>query len=35
MLKVGAPVFMLVSKTPTGLTSNSVSIGENGAKPPM
>lgn len=35
MLKVGAPVFMVVGKTPTGLTANSVSIGENGAKPPM
>ena len=35
MLKVGAPVFMVVGKTPNGLTAGSVSIGENGAKPPM
>jgi hypothetical protein len=35
MLKVGLPVFMVVGKTPNGLVSGSVSIGENGAKPPM
>jgi hypothetical protein len=35
MLKVGAPVFMKVDKTSTGLVAGSVSIGENGAKPPM
>ena len=35
MLKVGLPVFMVVGKTPNGLTAGSVSIGENGAKPPM
>jgi hypothetical protein len=35
MLKVGLPVFMVVGKTPSGLVAGSVSIGENGAKPPM
>ncbi len=35
MLKVGLPVFMVVGKTANGMISNSVSIGENGAKPPM
>ncbi|THD53336.1 hypothetical protein [Phenylobacterium sp.] len=35
MVKVGVPVFMVVGKTPNGMVTNSVSIGENGAKPPM
>jgi hypothetical protein len=35
MLKVGLPVFMVVGKTPNGLVAGSVSIGENGARPPM
>jgi len=35
MVKVGTPVFMVVGKTPNGLVTNSVSVGENGAKPPM
>ena len=35
MLKVGTPVFMVVGKTANGLVAGSVSIGENGAKPPM
>ncbi len=35
MVKVGTPVFMVVQKTPNGLMAGSVSIGENGAKPPM
>ncbi len=35
MIKVGTPVFMVVQKTPNGLMAGSVSIGENGAKPPM
>jgi hypothetical protein len=35
MLKVGLPVFMVVGKTANGLVAGSVSIGENGAKPPM
>jgi hypothetical protein len=35
MVKVGTPVFMVVQKTPTGMTAGSVSVGENGAKPPM
>jgi hypothetical protein len=35
MLKVGTPVFMVVGKTAGGLVAGSVSIGENGAKPPM
>jgi hypothetical protein len=35
-VKPGIPVFMLVAKAPDGtLTSGFVSIGENGAKPPM
>jgi hypothetical protein len=35
-VKVGTPVFMVVRKAPDGsLAANSVSIGENGAKPPM
>ena len=35
MVKVGVPVFMVVGKTPSGMVANSVSVGENGAKPPM
>lgn len=36
MVKVGVPVFMVVQKSPTGaLMAGSVSVGENGAKPPM
>lgn len=35
MIKVGVPVFMVVQKTPNGLMAGSVSVGENGAKPPM
>lgn len=35
MVKVGVPVFMVVGKTPNGMVANSVSVGENGAKPPM
>jgi hypothetical protein len=35
MVKVGTPVFMVVQKTPNGLMAGSVSVGENGAKPPM
>jgi hypothetical protein len=35
MVKVGVPVFMVVGKTPNGMVTNSVSVGENGAKPPM
>ena len=35
MVKVGTPVFMVVGKTPNGLVTNSVSVGENGKKPPM
>ena len=35
MVKVGTPVFMVVQKTPNGLMTGSLSIGENGAKPPM
>ncbi|WP_372782612.1 hypothetical protein [Phenylobacterium sp.] len=35
MVKVGTPVFMVVGKTPNGMVTNSVSVGENGAKPPM
>ena len=35
MVKVGTPVFMVVGKTPNGLMAGSVSVGENGAKPPM
>jgi len=35
-VKTGTPVFMLVRKAPDGgLATNSVSIGENGAKPPF
>jgi hypothetical protein len=35
MVKVGTPVFMVVQKTANGLMAGSVSVGENGAKPPM
>lgn len=36
MVKVGTPVFMVVQKRPDGsMVTNSVSVGENGAKPPM
>jgi len=35
MVKVGTPVFMVVQKGPNGLMAGSVSVGENGAKPPM
>ena len=35
LVKVGTPVFMLVQKTPGGLATSSISVGENGAKPPM
>lgn len=35
MVKVGTPVFMVVQKTPKGMMAGSVSVGENGAKPPM
>ena len=35
MVKVGVPVFMVVGKTANGMMTNSVSVGENGAKPPM
>jgi hypothetical protein len=35
LVKVGTPVFTVVQKTPNGLTTASVSVGENGAKPPM
>lgn len=35
MVKVGTPVFMVVQKTPHGMMAGSVSVGENGAKPPM
>ncbi len=36
MVKVGAPVFMVVQKAPSGqLMTGSVSVGENGAKPAM
>ena len=34
-VKVGTPVFMVVQKGPNGPMAGSVSIGENGAKPPM
>jgi hypothetical protein len=34
-VKVGTPVFMVVQKGPAGPMAGSVSIGENGAKPPM
>jgi len=35
MVKVGTPVFMVVQKGPGGMMAGSVSVGENGAKPPM
>jgi hypothetical protein len=35
MVKVGTPVFMVVRTAPNGMMTNSVSVGENGAKPPM
>ncbi|HEY8004972.1 MAG TPA: hypothetical protein VIE16_12130 [Phenylobacterium sp.] len=35
MVKVGTPVFMVVQKTANGMMAGSVSVGENGAKPPM
>ena len=35
MVKVGTPVFMVVQKTATGMIAGSISVGENGAKPPM
>ena len=36
LVKVGTPVFMVVRKNPDGsMVTNSVSVGENGAKPPM
>lgn len=36
MVKVGTPVFMVVGKGPDGmLRAGSVSVGENGAAPPM
>ncbi|WP_293903282.1 hypothetical protein [Phenylobacterium sp.] len=36
LVKVGTPVFMVVQKNPAGqLMAGSVSVGENGAKPPM
>ena len=36
LVKVGTPVFMVVRKNADGtMASNSVSVGENGAKPPM
>jgi hypothetical protein len=35
MVKVGVPVFMVVQKTATGMVAGAVSVGENGAKPPM
>jgi hypothetical protein len=35
MVKVGVPVFMVVQKASTGMMTNSISVGENGAKPPM
>ena len=35
MVKVGVPVFMVVQKTANGMMAGSVSVGENGAKPPM
>jgi hypothetical protein len=35
-VKVGTPVFLVVQKRPDGsMMANSISIGENGAKPPM
>ncbi|MDB5419919.1 MAG: hypothetical protein JWP50_3338 [Phenylobacterium sp.] len=36
LVKVGTPVFMMVRKLPDGsMAAGSVSVGENGAKPPM
>lgn len=36
LVKVGTPVFMVVRKAPDGsMATNSISVGENGAKPPM
>jgi hypothetical protein len=36
LVKTGTPVFMVVRKLPDGsFATNSVSVGENGAKPPM
>jgi hypothetical protein len=36
LVKTGVPVFMVVQKRPDGsLMAGSVSVGENGAKPPM
>lgn len=36
LVKVGTPVFMVVRKLPDGtMAAGSVSVGENGAKPPM
>jgi len=36
LVKPGIPVFMVVRKTPDGaMATGSVSVGENGAKPPM
>jgi hypothetical protein len=36
LIKPGIPAFLIVVKTPNGgLASNGISIGENGAKPPM
>ena len=36
LVKVGTPVFMIVGKGADGmLTTGSISVGENGAKPPM
>ena len=35
LVKVGTPVFMVVQKTANGMMAGSVSVGENGAKPPM
>jgi hypothetical protein len=36
LVKMGTPVFMVVQKRPDGsLMAGSVSVGENGAKPPM
>jgi hypothetical protein len=36
LVKTGVPVFMVVRKNPDGsMATNSISVGENGAKPPM
>ncbi len=35
MIKKGVAVFIVAAQTPTGLISNSVSIGEKGKAPPM